>query len=104
MTKEPSALAEFLSGYLHQDWDLEADDPRELVEEFATTADPAVLAQVDQEIATLLERCDGEDELADQLLALGSYYDPRPAGIAPSEWLASVRTRIANGPPAGSAD
>lgn len=90
-------LAGFLSGYFHQDWDLEGANPTELVESFVHSEDPHLVVQVDREIELLLERRAKDDELAGILFTLGSCYDLRPSGVSPSEWLADVRRIIAVG-------
>jgi predicted SpoU family rRNA methylase len=55
-------VRQFFGGYFHQDWDLEAEDWQEAVDEFSRGGKPAKLLVLAQEIDTLRNVYD-EDEL-----------------------------------------
>ena len=93
-------LAGFLSGYFHQDWDLEADDPAELVERFASTEDLDTVTRAIGEATVLLAAGLDDGALAQRLLQLGCYYRPAGSigawfGSAVDAMAATAATRLA---------
>lgn len=86
------ALQSFLGGYLHQDWDVEASDPQELVAEFAREK-LELVAEAIGEIEILLSMTQSEDEVARRAYEMGCYFDPQPVSMR--NWLAgAARTMV----------
>jgi hypothetical protein len=75
--------------YFHQDYDLEADSPAEVVELFRETESPEMAATLSGELEELTESPDlTEERLAELWLEeYGAYYDPRAAGMSVRDWL-----------------
>lgn len=76
MTLLLPALTGFMSGNLHQDWDVEVSDPMEAVGSFAASEPLHFVMQAIGEGRVLLAMRRSEEELATDLLSMGCYYRP----------------------------
>lgn len=93
-TGSPSDLEQFFGAYFHQDWVLEADDWRGIVDRYSKspTRTPqhlrALAADIDQ-----LRRDHPASEVHTALMDMGAFYDPRPE-MTYREWLTHVAERL----------
>lgn len=76
---EQTALGQFLSGYFHQDWDLDAGEPTEVVADFVAAVGPAEACRVADQIDAVLASEPPEDALWNDLLGCGP--SPDSCGI-----------------------
>jgi len=70
------SLAGFLSGYLHQDWDLEFSGAEEAVREFGSTSTDVSVLKARRKLTVLLASDRSEDELEQYLRDASCYYRP----------------------------
>jgi hypothetical protein len=85
-------VRQFFGGYFHQDWDLEAEDWQEAVDEFSRGNKPAKLLAIAQEIDTLRNAYD-EDELGTVMHRQAwCSYNPRPLTFR--AWMGQVADRL----------
>lgn len=91
---KPWELGQFFGAFFHQDWIFEADDWRQVVNNFS--ASPGLTAdrlnELAHSISGLLAR-HPESELPFVLMDLGCYYDPRPETTF-TDWLRLVADRL----------
>ena len=89
-------LHRFLAAYLHQDWDLEADDWEGNVDCYAADhASVELLRRLAQEIDEL-RHARPEVDLAQFLgYAVGAYYEPSP--LTYKQWLGQIAERLRQG-------
>jgi hypothetical protein len=91
-----SELRSFLSGYFHQDWQLDASDSDEVISQFLRSRPTSneinrIVAQIDGYLAA------GKDDaaLARGLLEdLGCCYLPSADGMSVREWLRHITTTL----------
>ncbi len=87
-------LDQFFGAYFHQDWDLEADDWQEIVDNYVS-ANPTAKAQ--RQIAKEIDdmrTARSESDLAQFLIrGVGVCYDPRPE-VTFEEWLGQIAARL----------
>ena len=93
-----SELKIFLSGYFHQDWLLEADEPDGMISLFlASQPDRATTKGIAEQIHNLLEANgdQGEGAIERELYeVLGCYYDPKADGMSVVDWLTKLADRL----------
>jgi len=87
------SLAGFLSGYLHQDWDLDYTGAEEAVREFASTSTEDSVLKALGELTVLLASDRSEYELEQYLKDASCYYRPIDSTIR--EWLNTLAYKIA---------
>jgi hypothetical protein len=97
MSEAFNALASYLRGYLHQDWDLDASSPVDLVQQFAREEPVPLVSQLVAELDQMLLARHSEADLRAVLIGLGSYYDPGATGASTSGWLIELRDAAAAG-------
>jgi CdiI immunity protein len=83
----PSPFHLLVSGYFHQDWDLNGHDAHEVIEKFAREMPPEDVAEARAAAAELLANGLDEDELETHLHALGLGYGPEFDGLDHRGWL-----------------
>ena len=91
-----SELKCLLSGYFHQDWVLEANEPDEVVSRFMeSTKDGDELKAIATQIRSFLASRHSEAVIVQDLLAvLGCYYLPSADGMSASAWLRKVADQL----------
>jgi hypothetical protein len=88
------ALGQLMGAYFHQDWDVEANDDRGIVDLFIR-GEPALAVQLPAEIDRVLRELDSEDELRHYLLEeLGSYYLADSDGNTYRTWLTRIAEQV----------
>lgn len=90
------ALQNFLSAYFHQDWAVEHDTAQAVVDYYTEGESPQQVAQLRAELERLLEEDLDEDDLAQQVQALGSEYDPSADGGNYRDWLRGIAEQLAS--------
>jgi hypothetical protein len=90
-------LRQFFGSYFHQDWDIDGDSWREVLEVYFRVASPAKLRQLRDDLAALLGSVDDDDELGNYLFErLRNEYEPEEENY--HQWLeqliAAVTTRL----------
>jgi hypothetical protein len=86
------AMDQFFGCYFHQDWDLEAADWPQIVDNFVVDVQPNRLESLARDIDEFRSR-GTDDELHAALLNMGGFYDPRPDTTYKS-WLGEVASRL----------
>ncbi|MEV5982093.1 contact-dependent growth inhibition system immunity protein [Streptomyces sp. NPDC052114] len=77
--------------YFHQDYDLEAEEPIQILTEFRQVEPPEVVEELRASLEQILASGMGEGGLAEVWLeTAGASYDPRQDGIAMSLWFHQV--------------
>jgi hypothetical protein len=99
MTREDDdkALYQFFGGYFHEDWVLEADTPRDVIEAFKATGgwSSDKIKALSKAILEFSQRYPTEKELEEHLLLdLGCNYNMAADGLAASEWLRQVAAQL----------
>lgn len=90
-------LTQFFSSYFHQDWQLEADTPSDVVNNYRSSEPPASVEAASQELSKLLEMPIAPADLEAFILdELGCYYDPQSENKTVREWLESVQKSLNN--------
>jgi hypothetical protein len=84
-----SELRSFLSGYFHEDWELDSSEPDEVISQFlASKPNPNYVAQIASQIDVYLSS-EGDEEILERglLKQFGCYYLPSADGLSTSSWL-----------------
>jgi hypothetical protein len=89
-------LISFFSGYFHQDWDLEASHPDDIVRNFIATTTGRNLrhvigAQIENYLNSKPNEVISEDELYDEL---GCNICPSADGMTVRQWLTHVASML----------
>ena len=79
-------LEQFFGSYFHQDWDIEHDEPSDVIRAYLENEPLEQIRKVGLELKSLLSSCDDE-ELVRCLFELGCYYDPLDDFTSISVWL-----------------
>ncbi|NEP45369.1 MAG: hypothetical protein F6K35_41580 [Okeania sp. SIO2H7] len=91
-------LEQFLSGYFHEDWKVQATDAEAVIQLYLNDGTTSIVPQVINEIDRLLGMNLSEEQLSDILIYdLGCCYDPQFQGMSDVEWLRWVRTSLKQG-------
>jgi hypothetical protein len=81
---------QFLSGYFHQDWHEDFDEPEEAVAEYMRYANPRSRAGALHNLRQIIAEFQGPD-LNRVMLEIGCYYSPeRYRGTSMRQWLDEV--------------
>ena len=88
-------LDEFFGTYFHQDWREDSPTAIEIVERYLAESPPEEVREAGKELSRLLAAAT-EDELADAVHRLGSFYNPRADGLSYGEWLRQVYRLLAS--------
>ena len=86
------AMEQFFGGNFHPDWDLEADDWPQIVDNFVAGEEPRHLYSLARDIDEFRSRGQ-EHELHAAMLKMGGFYDPRP-DMTYRSWLGEVAARL----------
>jgi len=85
-------LRSFFSGYFHEDWELDASEPDEVISQFLRSGPSS--NEVDRIVAQIGRYLDaGKDDAAIErglLEELGCYYLPGADGMSARDWLRHV--------------
>lgn len=88
-------VSNFLSGYFHEDWEVEAETDAEVVACFwrsrPSASDVEALAQ---ELVLVAAKHDAEPSEEWLLRVYGCYYQPRADGLSGSDWLRRLSTLL----------
>jgi hypothetical protein len=90
------ALSAFFGGWFHQDWPIEGPDDVAVVDRFVSESDPELVDAVRLEFDRLLAL--GLDEAAMRSAVwygFGCGYTPEGSGRTMTEWVRSIRDRLA---------
>lgn len=88
------SLELLLTGYFHQDWELDASSPAEVIEHFARREPPAAVDAAIASIDQILRRRDSE-MLAEAILRdLYCQIDPKGFGLSARAWLQDLRVHL----------
>lgn len=90
-----SNLFQLLGGYFNEDWDLEADNDKGIVEFFLKQESREKIQQTLSELQTLIDQKKSEDELNKIVFGeLHCHYNPTADGLTTSQWLTSIADQI----------
>jgi phenylalanyl-tRNA synthetase beta subunit len=90
-------LTQFFSSYFHQDWQLEANTPSEVVENYRNSELPESIEAALAELNKLLEMPIAPADLDTLILdELGCYYEPSSENQTVREWLEWVQKSLNN--------
>ena len=81
----------YLASYFHQDYDLEAETPLGVVEDFLEDSDARRIAKLRSEVEKILVGTADEAQLVQAWLKDGdASYDPRRDGLSMREWYRAI--------------
>lgn len=85
-TKE---LKAFLAGYFHQDWELDASEPDDVIDQFLRGGPaPAEIERLIAQIRRYLDAAGDDSNIEQDLFAkFGCYYLPSADGWSARDWL-----------------
>lgn len=89
-------LKSFLAGYFHEDWELDASEPDEVIAQFLNGGpDPSHIRRIVDQIHHYLDFA-GEDASIEQglLKEFGCYYLPSADGLSAPDWLRHVAAKL----------
>jgi hypothetical protein len=91
-------LKDFFAAYFHQDWDCDADTPRQVVDDYLRVGWPKKhLDTLSMAIRRYADSHANDAELEEKLLSeLGCYYLPSADGISAREWLQMIADQLAS--------
>ncbi|CAL9648852.1 contact-dependent growth inhibition system immunity protein [Streptomyces sp. enrichment culture] len=88
----------FAQTYFHQDFALEADEPIAIVAHFRRAASLERTQELRAEVLSILDAVTDDEAVARiWLKEAGAYYDPRPDGITPRNWLRRIAAELEEG-------
>lgn len=90
-------LAQFLGGYFHQDWPLEASHSSEVISNYVKRASGPTRAALVGEVQALRAEKLKEPQLAKRLTELGACLEPKAEGLTYTAWLAALETALEGG-------
>jgi hypothetical protein len=99
MASDVSELRSFFSGYFHEDWELDALEPDEVISQFLKSGpSPNEVERIVAQIGCYLgaERDDAAIERG-LLEELGCYYLPGANGMSARNWLRHVADLLSKG-------
>jgi len=94
MTNVHPSLELLVTGYFHQDWDLDASSPAEVVARFAASEPSSAVQNAIASIEKILNRRDSEVAAEELLKELSSQFNPSAFGLTPRGWLQALRTQL----------
>lgn len=84
-------LANFFSGYFHEDWMCKAADSAEVIHLYLQTAKTHEVAMLREAIVHFVSQVGSDAELEKKLFSeLGCYYQPSVNGQSAREWLVNI--------------
>lgn len=87
-----TVLEQLLGSYFHQDWPLEHDSYRGVVDEMCASEPVLIIQAAVAELTSLLEKFPTEDNLRQNLVnEIGCYFEPNSEGLTYREWLEQVK-------------
>jgi hypothetical protein len=91
-------LRSFLSGYFHEDWELDSSEPDEVISQFLDSKpNPNYVAKIASQIEVYLSSESDEQILKNGLLKnFGCYYLPSADSLKTSYWLNHVANFLRN--------
>lgn len=89
-------LHQFFGGYFHQDCFAESATAVDVVKSYQGEASLEEIDATVKELHSLLTATAAEDELANIVSYLGSYYDPSVDGLDYRQWLMQICTLLEN--------
>lgn len=91
-TGDFAELKSFFSGYFHEDWEMDASEPDEVVSQFLSSEPgPNEIDRIIDQIGRYLaSRKDDAAAEGDLLEVLGCYYLPSADGMSARNWLSHV--------------
>jgi hypothetical protein len=92
-----AGLEYLVRAYFHQDWSLDDPTPEAVLDRFASGESGETIRDARDGAAELLTRSDGQ--IAAQLAAWRTDYDPAADGRTEREWLETVEARLGSPPP-----
>jgi hypothetical protein len=96
---DPDAFATLLQAYFNQDWDLDADDPREVLDNFVRDERETDVHVAAASAARLLDAARDEATLEARLRAAGlEFYDPAGDGMTFRQFVELVAERLSAEP------
>lgn len=98
-TSHHARLSQFFSGYFHEDWELEAEDPNRIIDIYLSQrTDREHLFRLAADLDALTSSELSDDALSRLLFVeLGCYYDPAADGLSARAWLQQVSCRLRGG-------
>lgn len=96
MSKENyELLKQFFGAYFHEDWDLEAENPKEIVALYAADVAEDQRRAVGKAILRYIDHVGDDTELKEKLFSeLGCYYTPDADELAARDWLKRVAAQL----------
>jgi|SRR5215469_1365946 len=91
MSPEPRGLKHLARAYFHQDYDLDAPTPLDVVRLFAAGEPPATVDELASTLSSLLDSSMTDEELRRMwIYDCGASYDPAAHGVRYRQWFASM--------------
>jgi hypothetical protein len=85
---KPSHLTNFLSGYFHEDWPIEAKTDADIVTSFILSGvSNTVITELVGELEFLAQEHEETHDGGWLLNTYGCYYQPKADALTPSAWL-----------------
>lgn len=97
MTAADSGIPPFeylLKAYFHQDFDLEGPNAQAILDHFAEENPLEEVSEARASASLLLARGLSEEELEEELVAIGLEYHPPGDGMTHAQWLELVVERL----------
>jgi len=95
MTEARHQLKHLAQAYFHQDYDLEAPTPLDVVRQFYEAESPGARAELKADIESILSSAMSDQEIHDLWVKeSGSSYDPEADGEAYRDWFARVLAEL----------
>lgn len=95
MTDQFERLQQLMSGYFHQDWDIEGETDDAVVSAFRRTSTPEQVSATVGELDRLIQLClIGQVEAEKILASLGCEYYYQADSLTGLEWLERVRSLL----------
>lgn len=86
------ALEQLFGSYFHQDWPLEHDSYRGVIDEICASEPVLTIQAAVVELTALLEKFPAEDSLRRKLVnEIGCYFEPNSEGLTYRAWLEQVK-------------
>jgi len=97
-------LEQFLSGYFHQDWDIEGGNDSEVVSAYKSNESVENIQSVVMDLGKAIRICEQRDMNADQILQqLGCEYFYKNDGLSGLDWMRRVKALLeGKGPKEGN--
>jgi hypothetical protein len=88
-------LLQFFAGYFHQDWDLDAESPEQVLDNYRRKHTREERQALSQAITEYVQTFSDDKELDDDLFfKLDCSYDPTAHGLSTRDWLKSVAAQL----------